>query len=88
MGDRATATVTDLCIHGCYWDCEHRPSAEQERLRPALDDDGHPLRRCRECRDFFHDAVEHGREHERKRQLGWLPERYPAGWNGPGRVLS
>jgi hypothetical protein len=74
----------ELCPHGCYWECEHRTSGERLRLRAVTDDAGRMLRRCRECREFFYDAVAHGREHERMRQLGWLPERYPAGWSNRG----
>lgn len=72
----------ELCPHGCYWECEHRSSGERVRLRAVTDDAGRRPRRCRECREFFYDAVAHGREHERMRQLGWLPE---PRWRGRSR---
>ena len=75
----------ELWLNGCYWECEHRTSVERQRLRAVTDDASRTLRRCRECRGFFYDAVAHGREHERMRQLGWLPERYPVGWSNWGR---
>ena len=50
-------------------------------LRAVTDDAARMLRRCLECRESFCDAVTHGREHERMRELGWRPERYPAGWS-------
>jgi hypothetical protein len=77
----------DLCPHGCYWDCEHRAAAslpfddgDRAVLRPVHDEAGRELRRCRECGEFFYSTVEHAREHERMRQLGWLPDQPPAGW--------
>ncbi len=73
-----------FCPQGCYWECEHRveqvDARERQRLRPVDDEHGRTLHRCRECGDYFYDAVAHGREHQRMRQLGWLPERPPAGW--------
>ena len=76
-------TTTEFCPYGCYWECEHRAPGldpERARLRPVDDEEGRPLKRCRECGDFFSDVVAHSREHTRMRQLGWLPERPPAGW--------
>jgi hypothetical protein len=73
----------EFCPYGCYWECEHRaPGLNPARaaLRPVDDEDGRPLQRCRECGDFFANAVAHSREHVRMRQLGWLPEHLPAGW--------
>ncbi len=75
----------ELRPRGCYWECEHRARGERLRLRAVTDDAGRMLRRRRECYECFDDAVAHGREHERMRQLGWLPERYPAGWSNRGR---
>jgi hypothetical protein len=70
----------DLCEHGCYWECEHRPpSRERAALRPVHDRAGRALARCRECGEMFYDAVTHGREHLRMRQLGWLPDG-PSRW--------
>ena len=82
-----TGDPEDLCPYGCYWDCEHRVSVERARLFPVEDPvTGNPASRCRECGDFFHDWVAHGREHHRLRQLGWLPERLPKGWPGQPRL--
>lgn len=73
-------TVADLCRHGCYWDCEHRPSEARiddasrasGALLPVHDDDGRALGRCRDCGGMFYAPLEHAREHERLRQLGLL----------------
>jgi hypothetical protein len=75
-------TGSEFCPFGCYWECEHRETVGPERakLRPVDGADGRPLSRCRECGEFFDDVVAHSREHTRMRQLGWLPERLPAGW--------
>ena len=74
----------ELCPHGCYRERQHRTSRERLRLRALTDDAGRMLRRCLECRESFCHAVTHGREHERMRELGWRPERYPAGWSNRG----
>ena len=68
-------SVDTLCHFGCSWDCEHRASEapERARLRAVEDSEtGRSLRRCRDCGDYFYDAVIHGREHAHMRQLGWL----------------
>ncbi len=71
------ADAPDFCPRGCYWPCEHRSVStvhpEDSRLRSVEDPiTGLPLRLCRECGDYFLDAVEHAREHARLRQLGSL----------------
>lgn len=71
------ADAPDFCPRGCYWPCEHRGVSarhpEDVRLRAAEDPaTGQPLRLCRECGAYFLDAVEHGHEHARMRQLGAL----------------
>jgi hypothetical protein len=84
------ATRPDFCPQGCYWECEHRtPSLaammERAGLRPAEEAGGRSLSRCGECGEYFADSVEHAREHQRLRQLGWLPEGGAAGWPGTQR---
>lgn len=80
MTDGAAAGGGDLCPYGCYWECEHRIAAgraspERTALRPIEDGGGGTLMRCRDCGDYLYDVVAHAREHERLRQLGWMPER-------------
>jgi hypothetical protein len=79
-----------FCPHGCYCDCEHRIAAgttspERAGLREVQHTEARPLLRCAECGDYFHDAAAHGREHQRLRQLGWLPERPSRGWTRGGK---
>jgi hypothetical protein len=69
-------------MQGCYWECEHLAaagtvSAERAALRTVDDGDGHKLMRCRDCGDYLYDVVAHAREHERMRQLGWMPQQFP-----------
>ncbi|MSQ36671.1 MAG: hypothetical protein EXR63_06040 [Dehalococcoidia bacterium] len=59
-----------------------QPPATFCRFGCYWDGKGRPLRRCHECGKFFYDAVAHGHDHERMRQLGWLPERWPRGGGG------
>jgi hypothetical protein len=77
---RGASPDASLCPYGCYWECEHRPRPDSARLWPVHDDEGRPLRRCRECGGAFYSALLHAREHERMRMLGLLPERYPRQW--------
>ena len=79
--------VAGFCPEGCDWECEHlvaagTVSAERAALRPVDDRTAGTLMRCGDCGDYLSDVVAHAREHERMRQLGWLPERRPA---RPGR---
>lgn len=75
-----------LCPQGCYWTCEHRaPLADSVVLplgtpMPVHDEEGRPLRRCRECGGSYYSAEAHTGEHGRMRTLGLLPERYPTQW--------
>jgi hypothetical protein len=70
----------EFCPFGCYWECEHRGAADRagidrSALRPVEDTTGHKLMRCRDCGDYLYDVVGHAREHQRMRQLGWMPSR-------------
>jgi len=82
----AENTLPDLCPRGCYWECEHRttstsatgvkesPTVPGLGLFPVEDTQGRPLQRCRDCGDFFYSAIEHARDHEQLRQLGFIPD--------------
>jgi hypothetical protein len=75
--------ATSLCLHGCYWPCEHRDAAVSDaapkafrQAMPVHDE----LRRCRICGGGFYATADHDREHERLRALGELLPRYPRNW--------
>ena len=79
-----TRPGSDLCLLDCYWECEHRaassPGIAASPLQPVHDESGRALNRCRECGDLFYSVMDHSRDHARKRQMGWLPERLPDTW--------
>lgn len=76
----ASPTSSASPASGSSGDADAPGAGRTPSLRPVHDDHGRALNRCRECGDFFYGVLEHSREHARKRQLGWLPERPLEGW--------